>query len=82
METNEAGGEALVETTVLLQYFKDMPGDRQAGKGVHPRDEIVLLSPPGRGRGEGHRRHRLFARTSSCFCRASAFVGWKSLDLI
>lgn len=43
METNEASVKALVETTVFIQYFKDMPDHRQAGKGVYPLDEILLL---------------------------------------
>jgi predicted transposase YbfD/YdcC len=43
METNGASVGALVETTVFLQYFKDMPDCRQAGKVVYPLDEILLL---------------------------------------
>jgi len=34
---------ALTETTVFLQYFKDMPDRRQAGKVIYPVDEILLL---------------------------------------
>ena len=34
---------ALAETTVFLQYFKDMPDSRQAGKVIYPLDEILLL---------------------------------------
>lgn len=35
---------AFVETTVFLQYFKDMPDLRQPGKVMYPLDEILLLS--------------------------------------
>jgi hypothetical protein len=34
---------ALSETTVFLQYFKDMPDNRQPGKVIYPLDEILLL---------------------------------------
>jgi predicted transposase YbfD/YdcC len=34
---------ALAETTIFLQYFKDMPDSRQAGKVIYPLDEILLL---------------------------------------
>ena len=34
---------ALAETTVFLQYFKDMPDGRQMGKVIYPLDEILLL---------------------------------------
>ena len=34
---------ALAETTVFLQYFKDMPDSRQTGKVIYPLDEILLL---------------------------------------
>jgi len=34
---------ALAETTVFLQYFKDMPDSRQSGKVIYPLDEILLL---------------------------------------
>src|SRR5471030_3075857 len=34
---------ALAETTVFLQYFKDMPDSRQIGKVIYPLDEILLL---------------------------------------
>jgi predicted transposase YbfD/YdcC len=34
---------ALAETTVFLQYFKDMPDNRQSGKVIYPLDEILLL---------------------------------------
>jgi predicted transposase YbfD/YdcC len=34
---------ALAETTVFLQYFKDMPDGRQVGKVIYPLDEILLL---------------------------------------
>jgi predicted transposase YbfD/YdcC len=34
---------ALAETTVFLQYFKEMPDSRQAGKVIYPLDEILLL---------------------------------------
>jgi predicted transposase YbfD/YdcC len=34
---------ALAEATSFLQYFKDMPDCRQAGKVIYPLDEILLL---------------------------------------
>jgi predicted transposase YbfD/YdcC len=34
---------ALAETTVFLQYFKDMPDRRQQAKVIYPLDEILLL---------------------------------------
>ena len=34
---------AVAETTIFLQYFKDMPDGRQAGKVIYPLDEILLL---------------------------------------
>lgn len=34
---------ALAETTVFLDYFKDMPDCRQRGKVIYPLDEILLL---------------------------------------
>jgi predicted transposase YbfD/YdcC len=43
METNGVGVEALVETTVFLEYFKDMPDRRQQGKVDYPLAEILLL---------------------------------------
>ena len=35
---------ALAETTVFLEYFKDMPDHRQQGKVLYSLDEILLLS--------------------------------------
>jgi predicted transposase YbfD/YdcC len=43
MDADAAGHETLVETTVFLSYFKDMPDYRQAGKVTYPLDEILLL---------------------------------------
>jgi hypothetical protein len=43
METSGASVAALAETTVFLEYFKDMPDRRQQGKVVYPLDEILLL---------------------------------------
>src|SRR5262252_2705129 len=34
---------ALVETTVFLSFFKDMPDHRQPGKVIYPLEEILLL---------------------------------------
>src|SRR5262252_8318518 len=34
---------ALVETTVFLSFFKDMPDRRQPGKVIYPLEEILLL---------------------------------------
>lgn len=43
---DESGSDcaALAETAVFLQYFKDMPDERQPGKVMYPLDEILLLS--------------------------------------
>ena len=43
MEASKAPVEALVETTVFLDYFKDMPDHRQQGKVDYPLAEILLL---------------------------------------
>jgi predicted transposase YbfD/YdcC len=43
MEKNGVGIGALVETTVFLEYFKDMPDRRQQGKVDYPLAEILLL---------------------------------------
>jgi predicted transposase YbfD/YdcC len=43
MDGEAENSEALVETTVFLSYFKDMPDHRQAGKVIYPLDEILLL---------------------------------------
>jgi predicted transposase YbfD/YdcC len=43
MDATTADYAALAETTVFLQYFKDMPDHRQAGKVVYPLNEILLL---------------------------------------
>ena len=43
MEGNESHVAALVETTVFLQSFKDMPDRRQQGKVNYPLAEILLL---------------------------------------
>jgi predicted transposase YbfD/YdcC len=34
---------AIVETTVFLSYFKDLPDPRQRGKVMYPLDEVLLL---------------------------------------
>jgi predicted transposase YbfD/YdcC len=44
METASAGFGALVETTVFLRHFKDMPDPRQRSKVKYPLDEVLLLS--------------------------------------
>ncbi len=43
MDVMEADCAVLAETTVFLQYFKDMPDGRQPGKVIYPLDEILLL---------------------------------------
>ena len=43
MEDGGASIEALAETTVFLEFFKDMPDRRQQGKVTYPLDEILLL---------------------------------------
>jgi predicted transposase YbfD/YdcC len=44
MDESGADCAALAETTVFLQYFNDMPDERQPGKVMYPLDEILLLS--------------------------------------
>jgi hypothetical protein len=43
MESPTAEFEAISETVVFLEFFKDLPDPRQAGKVVYPLDEIPLL---------------------------------------
>ena len=43
METSGANIEAFAETTVFLEFFKDLPDRRQQGKVVYPLAEILLL---------------------------------------
>jgi predicted transposase YbfD/YdcC len=43
MEATESDCVALVETTVFLSFFKDLPDHRQPGKVIYPLDEILLL---------------------------------------
>src|SRR6266704_3436469 len=43
MEKAAAEFGALSETTVFLDYFKDLPDPRQLGKVVYPLDEVLLL---------------------------------------
>ncbi|MGJ0391262.1 MAG: transposase family protein [Methylocystis sp.] len=43
MDRVEADCAVLAETTVFLEYFKDMPDARQAGKVIYPLDEVLLL---------------------------------------
>jgi len=43
MDGIDADCAVLVETTVFLAYFKDMPDHRQPGKVKYPLDEILLL---------------------------------------
>jgi hypothetical protein len=35
---------SVVETTVFLSFFSDMPDHRQAGKVAYPLDEVLLLA--------------------------------------
>lgn len=44
MEQDGADFAAIAETTSFLQYFKDLPDHRQAGKVDYPLCEILLLS--------------------------------------
>src|ERR1700684_1412207 len=44
MEALDAAVGAAFETTAFLDYFKDLPDHRQAGKVVYPLDEVLLLS--------------------------------------
>ena len=60
---------ALAETTVFLEYFKDMPDQRQQGKVLYPLDEILLLS--------------LLAVLAGAECFTDiALFGQKKLDLL
>ena len=43
MDVTTAECAALAETTVFLDYFREMPDHRQPGKVVYPLDEILLL---------------------------------------
>jgi hypothetical protein len=43
MDEKAADCSALAETTVFLQFFKDMPDRRQPGKVIYPLEEILLL---------------------------------------
>jgi len=43
MDEAETNCAAWAETTVFLQYFKDLPDRRQLGEVVYPLDEILLL---------------------------------------
>ena len=43
MDEKVADCSALAETTVFLQFFKDMPDHRQPGKVIYPLEEILLL---------------------------------------
>jgi predicted transposase YbfD/YdcC len=44
MEALDAAVAAGFETTAFLDYFKDLPDHRQAGKVTYPLDEVLLLS--------------------------------------
>ena len=44
MENSGAALAAVVEATVFLGYFKEIPDHRQAGKVVYPLDEVLLLA--------------------------------------
>ncbi len=39
----EVNCAVLAETTILLQYFRNMPDARQPGEVIRPLDEILLL---------------------------------------
>ena len=43
MERATAEFSALGETTVFLDYFKDLPDPRQRGKIIYPLAEVLLL---------------------------------------
>lgn len=44
MPDGAAGFASLGETTVFLDYFKNLPDPRQAGKVIYPLNEVLLLS--------------------------------------
>jgi predicted transposase YbfD/YdcC len=44
MDTLTGASAAIFETTVFLQYFKDMPDHRQPGKVAYRLDEVLLLA--------------------------------------
>jgi DDE_Tnp_1-associated len=43
VDSSAEESEALYETVVFLNYFKDLPDARQIGKVKYPLDEILLL---------------------------------------
>lgn len=43
MDVVEADCAVLAETTVFLEYFKDMPDARQPGEVIYPLDKVLLL---------------------------------------
>jgi hypothetical protein len=63
MDEKAADCSALAETTVFLQFFKDMADHRQPGKVIYPLEEILLLCLlSGVGGGPSLYRHRAFRR--------------------
>jgi len=44
MELEGSAMASVVETTVFLAFFNDMPDHRQAGKVAYPLDEVLLLA--------------------------------------
>jgi predicted transposase YbfD/YdcC len=44
MELEGSAMASVVETTVFLSFFNDMPDHRQAGKVAYPLDEVLLLA--------------------------------------
>jgi len=44
MELEGSAMASVVETTVFLAFFSDMPDHRQAGKVAYPLDEVLLLA--------------------------------------
>jgi len=44
MELEGSAMASVVETTVFLSFFSDMPDHRQAGKVAYPLDEVLLLA--------------------------------------
>ena len=72
MERTAPEPMAFAETVVFLDYFKDLPDPRQAGKVIYPLPEVLLLCllavPQTKNRRMGRRRkppHRIIPSPNS-----------------
>ena len=72
MQRATAEFSALGETTVFLDYFKDLPDPRQRGKIIYPLAEVLLLCLLAvLGGAETFVDIARFGRRSSAFCAGS-----------